>query len=34
MRGPVIGGAVIAMITRTASGHTSLRIVAERWDVA
>jgi uncharacterized protein involved in response to NO len=34
MRGPVIGGAVIAIIVRTARGHTGLRIVADRWDVA
>jgi len=34
MKSPVIGGAVIAMITRTARGHTGLRIVAEKWDVA
>jgi len=30
MESPVIGGAVIATITRTARGHTGLRIVADR----
>ncbi|MDR5739417.1 NnrS family protein [Caballeronia sp. LZ016] len=30
----VVGGAIIAMITRTARGHTGLLLVADRWDIA
>jgi uncharacterized protein involved in response to NO len=34
IKSPVIGGAVIAMITRTAHGHTGWQIVVERWAAA